>query len=153
MGISRTGLSACVACLTALSPAFPAAAQEWQPLCNEAQVCPLSGTRMIRYGSGERFNYGVATRSVYCNNETFGDPAVDAPKHCEIYVTSEDKAGQTAFVQREERIRALEGENQALQAELDDANAEIEQLQHILRRDQRRGGRREQLGPVIIERH
>src|SRR5688500_17854468 len=60
----------------------PAGAQEWKPACSEGEVCSIDGVRLIRYGAGETFAYGVATNQLICSNETFGDPAVGVGKAC-----------------------------------------------------------------------
>jgi hypothetical protein len=142
----------------AVSPS-PASSQVWERICQEGTTCTVSGTRPIRYGADGRFNYGVASGSVQCSNRTFGDPASNQSKNCYAYYTAEEIANRQQTRNKDERIRALEQEVQAVRAELAEANAELEDLYREFRRDRRRPGRREgqgpgrreQLGPFIIE--
>lgn len=153
-------LGVCAIALAGATFSFPAAAQNWTEFCSEGDTCDVLGTRPVRYGANGKFNYGVASRIVRCDDRTFGDPAPDATKRCSAYYTAEELVNLNASRDKDARIRALEQEVQATQAELEEANAELDELYRELRRDRRRDVRRErrgrpfreQFGPVIIER-
>jgi hypothetical protein len=152
--LAKLGL--CLIPLSGFTASFPVLAQVWEPVCNEGHLCEVVGTRPIRYGAGEDFNYEVASGLVHCSDESFGDPAPGARKRCYAYYTAEEQDLRKAVAQKDDRIRLLERELQALQSELKDTNVEIEGLYRELRRERRRDARRdrrrERSGPIIIER-
>ncbi len=57
---------------------------QWTFCANENQVCTFSGTRQVRYGKNNSWNYGTYTNTVTCNNATFGDPLYGTVKECDI---------------------------------------------------------------------
>ncbi|BDW95727.1 hypothetical protein MACH10_14120 [Thalassospira tepidiphila] len=61
--------------------------KEWVWCGNEGEICNFSGTRMVRYGHDEFWYYQLATNSINCTNEVFGDPRVNWPKECLISTT------------------------------------------------------------------
>lgn len=117
----------------------PAIAQIWQPLCDEGVTCTFEGTRPLRFGDGERYSYGVATATIVCSAEVFGDPAPGQPKKCEAYYTAFETEYYNSLEQTQARVRELEEQNAALQAELDETAADLQELQRAIRREQRRG--------------
>jgi len=56
----------------------------WVSCANEGGQCVFDGTRGVRYGSGSSFVYGSFNGSAACGNATFGDPAPNVAKHCEL---------------------------------------------------------------------
>jgi parallel beta-helix repeat protein len=62
--------------------------ETWTDCATEHGTCTFSGTREVRYGANGAYNYQVATDSVACNNNVFGDPAPGVPKNC-AYSNSE----------------------------------------------------------------
>lgn len=117
----------------------PALAQTWQPLCNEGVTCTFEGTRPLRFGTGDRHYYGVATATVSCSAAVFGDPAPGEPKSCEAYYTAFESSYYKSLEQSQARVQELEDQNAALQAELEEAATDFQELQRAVRRDQRRG--------------
>jgi len=55
----------------------------WTRCAVENATCSFSGTRQVRYGAGNSYATRTASRSIACNNQTFGDPAPGADKTCE----------------------------------------------------------------------
>jgi hypothetical protein len=51
-------------------------------------TCAFIGTRTIAYGANGRFVYKVATGSIACDNQQFGDPAAGVKKACYIQTQS-----------------------------------------------------------------
>ena len=66
----------------AMVPAGQALANGWVACAGEDQYCSVPGTRMVRYGAGDRWSMKLATRQIRCSNEVFGDPAPGRPKAC-----------------------------------------------------------------------
>lgn len=54
----------------------------WVICATEGMTCSFTGTKWVRYGANNQFNYGIYTDSVNCNNETFGDPTPGIAKQC-----------------------------------------------------------------------
>ena len=54
----------------------------WTYCASENQTCYFSGTRQIRYGANDSYNYWTYTGSVACNNATWGDPKPGVVKSC-----------------------------------------------------------------------
>jgi hypothetical protein len=54
----------------------------WIFCADEHGICTFTGTMVVRYGAGTAWYYQVATGSIACNNETFGDPIVGTFKAC-----------------------------------------------------------------------
>ena len=61
---------------------YPAYANEWIACAGEGQDCMVPGTKMVRYGAGERWALKKATNRISCSNSVFGDPAPGAGKSC-----------------------------------------------------------------------
>jgi hypothetical protein len=57
---------------------------QWKMCAREGGVCKFDGTKTIRYGAGTSWNYAVATHSIPCSNEFFGDPKFGTVKDCEV---------------------------------------------------------------------
>lgn len=66
----------------AIVSSYPAYASEWIACAGENQYCMVPGTKMVRYGTGDRWNLKKATNRIYCSNDVFGDPAPGAGKAC-----------------------------------------------------------------------
>jgi hypothetical protein len=54
----------------------------WTFCANENSYCAFTGTRQVRYGALNVYNYGMFTNGVLCANSVFGDPLVGAEKQC-----------------------------------------------------------------------
>lgn len=73
---------------------WPPAAQDmplpatgrWQVCATEGQLCRVTGTARVRYGTPGRYEERVASGSLMCSNDVFGDPAPGASKRCELLV-------------------------------------------------------------------
>lgn len=66
------------------APAAQAAEFGWRACASEGQVCRVANRAVVRYGvPGDWYTRSVRG-DVMCSNETFGDPAPNAPKRCEI---------------------------------------------------------------------
>jgi hypothetical protein len=86
-------LFSCLALLTVLM-VFPSAAHafqisdlvhnDWQPCATEGSVCKFDGTRVVRYGRFDHWNYAVAEDQLECSNRTFGDPLFGVVKSCDV---------------------------------------------------------------------
>ncbi len=73
----------------ALGSASQVFASEWIACAGENQYCSVPGTRMVRYGAGDRWSMKMATRRIFCSNDVFGDPAHGVVKAC-YYQNSAD---------------------------------------------------------------
>ncbi|SHO55437.1 pectate lyase family protein [Vibrio quintilis] len=60
----------------------------------EDETCQFSGTRKVAYGASGKFNYQLATNSISCDNNTFGDPIYGTVKAC-YYGPQEDDGDTT----------------------------------------------------------
>lgn len=73
-----------------LALGLPASAQAqlpndgWVPCAREGQACTLTQRGMVRYGVDGQWTSRVAEGRVDCSNKTFGDPAPEQPKRCEV---------------------------------------------------------------------
>lgn len=57
----------------------------WTPCANENGTCSFSGTKQVRYGSNNKYAYGMFSNGVTCNNVLFGyDPAPNVLKGCDF---------------------------------------------------------------------
>src|SRR6266404_7538685 len=56
---------------------------EWTPCASEMQQCNFSGTKQVRFGANDIYNYGTFTDGVLCANSIFGDPIYGVIKHCD----------------------------------------------------------------------
>ena len=56
---------------------------EWTPCASEMQQCNFSGTKQVRFGANDAYNYGTFTDGVLCANSIFGDPISWVVKHCD----------------------------------------------------------------------
>ena len=61
---------------------YPAYANEWIACAGENQSCVVPGTKMVRYGAGDRWNLKKVTNQISCSSNVFGDPAPRAVKAC-----------------------------------------------------------------------
>ncbi len=61
----------------------PAPPEQWTFCSDENGTCSFSGTQRVRFGKNGKYNYGIYSGSVACNNASFGDPNVGTPKSCE----------------------------------------------------------------------
>ena len=57
-------------------------ANEWIACASENEYCMVPGTKMVRYGAGDRWVLKSATERIYCSNNVFGDPARGMSKAC-----------------------------------------------------------------------
>ncbi|CAM3946218.1 Pectate trisaccharide-lyase precursor [Vibrio aerogenes CECT 7868] len=64
----------------------------YTPCAKEGETCQFSGTRKVAYGASGKFNYQLATNSISCDNNTFGDPIYGTAKEC-YYGPKEDDSG------------------------------------------------------------
>src|SRR5207247_800926 len=64
-------------------PAPPSAAGGWTFCAEENQQCKFSGTKRVRFGGNDVYNYGTFTDGVLCANSIFGDPITWIVKHCD----------------------------------------------------------------------
>jgi hypothetical protein len=55
----------------------------WTRCAEENQLCIFPGTKEVRYGENNMYNYLTATNSIMCDNATFGDPIFGIGKHCD----------------------------------------------------------------------
>jgi hypothetical protein len=55
----------------------------WTHCANETEQCNFSGTKQVRYGANDAYNYGTFTDGVLCANSIFGDPISWVVKHCD----------------------------------------------------------------------
>lgn len=55
----------------------------WTRCASEGGICSFSGTRQVRYGRDTTFVTRIATGSIGCNNEVFGDPLFGIVKVCD----------------------------------------------------------------------
>ena len=62
------------ACTLSFSP--------WPWCAAEHGICTFSGTHTVKYGADTRWAYRVATGSIPCENDYFGDPAIGTGKDC-----------------------------------------------------------------------
>ena len=93
-----------------------------------------------------------------CSRETFCDPAPGVAKSCYAYFTTKEKAVLNSLDKKDERVKALQEQVGLMTNELDEANAELDDLYRELRRERRGDSRRErrniridEFGPFIRE--
>jgi hypothetical protein len=55
----------------------------WTHCANESEQCNFTGTKRVRYGANDVYNYGTFTGGVLCVNANFGDPINGVFKHCD----------------------------------------------------------------------
>jgi hypothetical protein len=55
----------------------------WTHCANETEQCNFSGTKQVRYGANDAYNYGTFSDGVLCANSIFGDPISGVVKHCD----------------------------------------------------------------------
>lgn len=55
----------------------------WTSCAAEGGVCAVSGTQIVRYGSGASFFTKLTDAGLACNNTTFGDPTPGTVKQCD----------------------------------------------------------------------
>jgi hypothetical protein len=61
-----------------------APAEQWTFCSDEAGTCSFSGTKRVRYGKQGKYNYGLFSGSVGCNNTALGpDPIAGVAKSCQ----------------------------------------------------------------------
>ena len=66
----------------------------WRKCANEKQICNFEGTRIIRYGYGNKWNFSIAGNGIECANRIFGDPSPGVGKFCEVgKITSKEFVG------------------------------------------------------------
>jgi hypothetical protein len=73
----------------------PVFAGEWVPCARENQNCTVPGTKLVRYGAGNRWTTKLVTHRVYCANEVFGDPAPGHVKTC--YYQENSSSGPSGY--------------------------------------------------------
>ncbi|WP_395701469.1 hypothetical protein [Aquabacterium sp.] len=66
------------------APLAAHAQSDWRPCANEGETCRVSGEALVRYGTEGRYAFRVVRGQVPCGNETFGDPAPDQRKQCQV---------------------------------------------------------------------
>src|SRR6266705_358072 len=57
--------------------------ERWTFCADENQQCNFSGTKRVRYGANDVYDYGIFTDGVLCANSTFGDPISFVGKQCD----------------------------------------------------------------------
>ena len=80
-GMQATAKVRCARGTVAVDP------QGWTDCAAEDSVCVFSGTRQVRYGLAPYYATRVATGSIACNNDVFGDPYYQHVKRCSYYNT------------------------------------------------------------------
>jgi hypothetical protein len=61
-----------------------AADNGWRNCAQEGQTCDVRGRAVVRYGDQGRWNTRTVSGPVACNNDTFGDPAPERRKRCQV---------------------------------------------------------------------
>lgn len=56
----------------------------WRDCAAEGQTCDVRGRTTVRYGDQGRWNTRTVNGPVACNNATFGDPAPERRKRCQV---------------------------------------------------------------------
>jgi hypothetical protein len=89
------------------STALDANTPEWTFVADEGQDFAVSGSQLVRYGSGSTWLTTTVTGSGQCTNEFFGvDPLVGTVKRCEVGASSE---GTWTFIANEHQTFAVAG--------------------------------------------
>lgn len=93
-GLLQALLLAAAACV-GLATAEPAQAYEdgWRTCADEGQTCRVSGRAVVRFGTDGRWVSRSVYNNVACNNDTFGDPAPEVPKRCQVRTSGNDGSG------------------------------------------------------------
>jgi len=81
----------------------------WTACASEGGTCTFSGTREVRYGSGNTFVSKTATGSVACTNAVFGDPTPNVAKTCSVSSASVDPTPSWSTCANEGGICAFSG--------------------------------------------
>lgn len=71
-----------VLAILAMGYSYPVCASEWIACAGENEYCMVPGTKMVRYGAGDRWVLKRVTKRIYCGNNVFGDPAPGVGKAC-----------------------------------------------------------------------
>lgn len=58
----------------------------WNVCATEGEICAVSGSTVVRYGTDTKYFTKTVTGPVACNNATFGDPAPGVVKSCKIEI-------------------------------------------------------------------
>ena len=72
---------------------YQAYASDWIACAGENEYCMVPGTKMVRYGAGDRWVLKRATDRIYCGNNVFGDPARGVSKACYYQDTQHSDKG------------------------------------------------------------
>ncbi|MBB3117506.1 M12 family metallo-peptidase [Pseudoduganella violacea] len=56
----------------------------YEKCANEWGNCVFNGTQFVAFGAGSKFAFKLASGSIGCNYDVFGDPAFGTPKACYI---------------------------------------------------------------------
>ena len=56
----------------------------WTQCANEGGNCKFTGTRIVRYGTRDRYTMGEFMNGVACSNAVFGDPVPGRQKRCDF---------------------------------------------------------------------
>ncbi len=94
--------------------AQPQGSDGWRTCADDGQTCEGRGRAVVRYGDDQRWSTRTVDGAVACNNETFGDPAPEVRKRCQVRGGYGGGAGQGGGVAQggngEWRFCAAEGE-------------------------------------------
>ena len=93
-GLLQALLLVATACVGIAAPQTARAYEDgWRTCANENQTCRVPGRAMVRYGSDGRWVNRTVFDSVECNNASFGDPAPQVPKRCQVRTSGNDGSG------------------------------------------------------------
>lgn len=66
----------------------------WSHCANEGEFCRFNGRAEVHYGAGGRWETRSARNGIFCDNQTFGDPAPGRVKAC--YITSSASGNESS---------------------------------------------------------
>ena len=76
------GVAAGIAVLLAAPPSQ--AQSDWTGCADEGEMCRVNGQALVRFGTDGRYTFRVANGRVMCDTESFGDPAPQQKKGCDV---------------------------------------------------------------------
>lgn len=67
-----------------LAPQPSRAQSDWTGCADEGEMCRVNGQALVRFGTDGRYTFRVVNGRVMCDTESFGDPAPQQRKGCDV---------------------------------------------------------------------
>lgn len=141
----RSLLIASFIAAASLAGVSSAQAQQWVHCASEGGNCDLDGIGILRYGTGDKWLYLVATNAYHCAIQNMGgahDPAPGAAKTCQRWEVIDEVTRNQSTAALQGQLNEAQRQVEALQ-EQQQYVADLEAEVVALRRELRRSGRSE----------